>query len=95
MSGSGRSDVKRLKRVGDNMEPCGTPFFRYIVREVLPFRDTWAVLPEMRFASHFFKLGWRFVFSIFWMSMRLGTVSNALSMSIAVSIVFCGGGGLI
>ena len=65
MSGSGRSDVKRLKMVGDNMEPCGTLFFRYIVREVLPFSDTWAVLPEMRFASHFYRLGWRFVFRIF------------------------------
>ena len=50
-----------------------------------------ADLPAMKFVSHFLVSLWSVVFRIFCDSIRRGTVSKALFMSIVVSTVRGGG----
>lgn len=77
----------RLKRAGDRIAPWGTPFFMFIVRDFCPLCWIWAVLPERKFDIHFLECGGKFVSSILLMRLCLGTVSKALFMSIAISMV--------
>ena len=55
--GVGRSDMNKLKRVGDNTAPCGTPLGNIRVLDLVPPQETEACLPEMKFASHFLRFG--------------------------------------
>ena len=59
LEGVGRSDMNKLKRVGDNTAPCGTPLGNVRVLDLVPPQETTACLSEMKFASHFLRfLGW-------------------------------------
>ena len=80
--GWGMSAVKRLKRQGERIAPWGTPFLICTSLDVWPFEMTLAVLPVKKFAIHFLRLFSMCVFSIFCMRRYVGTVSNALFMSI-------------
>ena len=63
-----------------------TPFLMCTNFEIWPFEMTLAVLPVKKFAIHFLRLFSMCVFSIFCMRRYVGTVSNALFMSIAISM---------
>ena len=76
-----------LNSVGERMSPCGRPFLILIVRNFLFLYCICAVLPDRKFDIHFLWFGGILVFMIFCMRMCLGTVSNALFMSIAVRMV--------
>lgn len=84
--GWGISAVKRLKRQGERIAPWGTPFLMCTSLDIWPFEMTLAVLPVRKFAIHFLRLFSMCVFSIFCMRRYVGTVSNALFMSIAISM---------
>lgn len=83
--------MKRLKSVGESMAPWGTPFCRCMVLDLCFLFMTCAVLPAIKFVSHFLVLFGRLVSSIFCARMCLGTVSNALFMSITAKTVRAGG----
>ncbi len=76
-----------MNRLGERTDPWGTPFGRILVRERDVPNRICACLPAIKFVIHFLSLVWKLVCSIFWMSSCLGTVSNALFISIAASIV--------
>jgi len=44
--GCGISCMKRLKRVGESTEPCGTPFVKCLAEEGLPLYSVQAELPD-------------------------------------------------
>ena len=88
--GWGISAVKRLKRQGERIAPWGTPFLKCTSLDVLPFDMTLAALPVKKFAIHFLRLFSMCVLRIFCMRRYVGTVSNALFMSIAMSMDRCG-----
>lgn len=85
------SCINRLKSVGERTEPCGTPLGKLRVCEGLPLYVVCACRPERKLASHFLTLFWMCVLSILFMRMCLGTVSNALLMSMAAMSVLCAG----
>ena len=89
--GCGRSDMKRLKRRGERMAPCGTPFGSGMIFDLWFRWEIWADLPDMKLASHFLSWFVISVLSIFWMSRCLGTESKALLMSMAARTVLDGG----
>ena len=82
--------MKRLKSRGESMAPWGTPLGNVINFDLWLRWEIWAVLPEMKLASHFLSWFVVFVVSIFWISKCLGTVSKALLMSMAASTVLDG-----
>ena len=51
--GVGRSEIKRLRRVGERMAPWGTPLLNFPFLERWSFKRTWAVRFVMKFESHF------------------------------------------
>ena len=87
--GWGISAVKRLKRQGERIAPWGTPFLMCTSLDVWPFEMTLAVLPVKKFAIHFLRLFSKCVLRLFCMRRYVGTVSNALFMSIAISMDRC------
>lgn len=89
--GCGMSCVNKLNRVGDVIEPWGTPLFRGLDLEWMCLCKTFACLPFRKLASQRLSLLCRVVVVIFSISKCLGTVSKALFMSIATIIVRDGG----
>ncbi len=93
--GVGRSCRNKLKRIGERTAPWGTPFGRVRVRERCERRMTWAERREMNAVNQRVSLFWgRSRDRIFCVRICLGTVSNALLISMVASVVHFGGSSL-
>lgn len=89
--GLGRSCMKRLNKEGESIAPCGTPLYRRLIDEIWCLCVTLHCLSARKLVIHFFSFLCRVVSKIFCDNICLGTVSKALLMSIATSIVLSGG----